>query len=214
MASWPNHPVAVLEVFNWGFPDGVDAFIRDWASTYSAVMNDSIVRWHIELWFTDYGTRGANWDTCGATFEWVLERSASPEGPWYSLAGQMGSRHIGTGNGSDETSKIGVAVEGTIGSDISYFRLKLRCYSTNYGAGSDKDSGWTYIGPFTVVNQQSGTFYLDYLPVTIVYCPPEQDMSAWLRHGAEFGTVGRGMGGSSAHAFSATRRGSATSAFM
>src|SRR5262249_15119985 len=156
----------VLEVINWGAPDGTDALIRNWANTYAKVLNAATVTFKIELWFTDLGTNGLDWDACGATFEWTLESSSNPSGPWSTLAGQLGSRHFDKGDGSGDTIRQTISLTGNVGEqDVRYFRLKVRCRSTDYRF-TDHDSGQQIVGPFSVVRQQTGDFILDYLPVT------------------------------------------------
>lgn len=77
-------------------------------------------------------------------------------------------------------------IQATMNRVVEQYRIHLRCETRDTSLGSERDldvifqaiQGSHYVGDFT----------LDYIPLSIVYCPPNQDMSNSLEQSVSYGT--------------------------
>lgn len=70
---------------------------------------------------------------------------------------------------------------------------KIEKFKISYSVEDGKDQGWTDPSiakrTFTAITDYIGDFSLEYLPITLLYCPPEQDMYNALTQGDQYGSI-------------------------
>lgn len=177
MGDWPGNPVASMQVRNYG--GGTSSEIT-WDTTISnsQTVSEINIRWTIPCSFDDH----PNWDNGRGFFRARLYR-LSDAGSW----DQLGSQEFKLGNDDDDGYYTGtLTVSATMVREIELYRLDLDCGTRDTSLGTDVSKSLT----FTAIQGSAyvGDFSLDYLPISIVYCPPDQDMSASLSQTIEYGT--------------------------
>jgi Carboxypeptidase regulatory-like domain len=181
MADWPGNPVASMTVTNWGgFLSGGTSSALSWSNSLvnSQKVNDIQILWTISCDFDDH----PNFDNGRGFFRARLFR-LSDSGSW----DQVDSNVLTLGNDEDDGHWSGLLrVRATMVREIEVYRIELYCETQDTSLGTNiSDSK-----QFTAIQGSAfiGNFTMDYMPVSIVYCPPNQDMTASLSQSLEYGT--------------------------
>jgi hypothetical protein len=175
MTPWPGNPIGSMDVDN--YEGGTESSITLTATTAQQIVQDVEIDFGIDVAYHDHpyfdngrGYFSARLDKL-TTNGWVQEDVQSltlgndnDDGDWY------------------DTLTVSVTMTDT----IEQYRIVLHCETQDTSFGTSED----FTGYFQAVQGQSfmGTFALDFVPVSIVYCPPGQDMTASLTQSESYGT--------------------------
>lgn len=207
MFEWPTKPVAKLSV-RFNLIAGIISAIPDPTGLSQEVLaecsiggasivpmgnqgervavNNKQIKWCIELKVESI------LETSGtAYFEYYLWKK--PNGD----LSQPYSKHLNPGRTSQRISvssnqvvTVRLYFTDTMEHDVEYYRLRLLAKDNKVSdPRTYADTGYVNFYFTAFWNPILGNFILDYLPITIVYDPPGQDMSASLGQREEFGTT-------------------------
>jgi hypothetical protein len=160
-----------------------------WIDSLSSIqtVTDSNLSWSVECFYDD-----SAWIDKGQGFFSATLLRLADNGTWEQVA----RSEVTLGNDRDNGHwRDLLTVSTTMSRETESYLLSLLCETRNtwpyYGQQSSK--------AFTAVQGSAflGNFTLDFVPLSIVYCPPNQDMSASLHQAREYGTritVGSSLG--------------------
>ncbi len=182
MADWPGNPICRMIVLNLNPSSGGGVFrpvgikLTEGVATQQTVSALDItftvaIEYHDDAWF-DHG-RGY--------FSVRLNR-LTPNG-WQLVT--MQEKTLGDKSSGDWYDTLSVSV--TMADPIEQYQLLFHAETrevTFDGENFDAASAFQAIQGKSVV----GSFTLDFVPLTIVYCPPGQDMTNSLTQTESFGT--------------------------
>jgi Carboxypeptidase regulatory-like domain len=178
MASWPGNPIARMSVIN---DRGGTSYSTRWAANVpnSQIVSDIQIEWTIAI---DYDDHPIFDHGVGHFDAWLYRLSDS--GTWDQV--DHVARNLGNDNDSGYWSDT-LTLRTTMLREIEAYQVEIFCRTglTSIGSSSDRRSKI-----FTAIQGSAfvGNFSLDYLPISIVYCPPNQDMSASLTQSLQYGT--------------------------
>lgn len=150
-------------------------------------VNDLVVEFRVHIEFHDhpYFDNGR-----GRFTVWLDVASAS--GGW----AQVDDATLPLGNDSDDGDWYShLTVSHTMSNPMELYRLRVECGTRHTSSGSNVQSSRVFT--CTQAVNFLGNFTLDYIPLSIVYCPPGQDMTNSLSQTDEFGsqfTIGNSAG--------------------
>lgn len=175
MSGWPANPVATMRVRSYS--GGTSSTIQVHSPTAQQVVMDANLEFRVEIEFHDHP-----WiDNGRGYFSAQLEKLTA--GGWV----QMDFQAKTLGNDDDDGDWYDTLVVKTTMTDFAeIYQIQLRCETRNTSNGTGVSStahlqavqGSAAIGDFT----------LDFVPMSIVYCPPGQDMTASLTQSSSYGT--------------------------
>ncbi len=176
MQSWPINPIAGMIVDNYPGGDFVSASFFEVSDTQTVL--DVDIEWSIQVAYDDH----PYWDHGRGYFRARVYRlSDTPD--WVLL--DTSETTLGNDNDNGYWTDF-LTLHATMARDIEIFQIELYCALRDVIIGDDFSISRT----FTAVQGTAdvGSFTLDYLPVSTVYCPPNQDMSASLTQSSQYGT--------------------------
>ena len=184
MSDWQANPVATLTVSS--FHGGTSSFISVHGTTSQQVVLDAHIDFRIEIAFHDHP-----WiDNGRGYFSARLEKLTT--NGWQQADFQAKT----LGNDDDDGDWYdSLIVSVTMTEQVEQYRISLHCETRDTSLGTSEDS----MALLQAVQGQSviGDFTLDFVPMSIVYCPPGQDMTASLTQSQSYGTrftIGSGSG--------------------
>jgi hypothetical protein len=189
MADWPGNPVASMYVPNYAPQEGGDPAEVRWQQglANSQTVTEPQLSWSIDCEYYD----GA-WIDHGQGFFSAILMRLRDDGTWQ----KVDQSEITLGNDRDNLTWGGtLTVSATMVNETEAFLLTLSCESRNTWPASQAESSFT----FTAFQGSTfmGNFTLDFVPISIIYCPPNQDMSASLNQSRDYGTrmtIGQSQG--------------------
>jgi len=175
MSAWPGNPIASMDVRS--FHGGTESSTTTSATTAQQTVTDAHIDFSIEIAFHDHPW----FDNGRGYFSAQLEKLVgSGWAPVDSRSASLGDDdHDG-----DWYDTLTVSVD--MVDLVEQYRVVLHCETRDTSLGTSADrtvylqaiQGQTAIGDFT----------LDFVPMSIVYCPPGQDMTASLTQSQSYGT--------------------------
>ncbi|MEV0475953.1 hypothetical protein [Streptomyces prunicolor] len=193
MVEWPSDPVATMWVPNFPPLEGGEPAAVHWAQNLSNLqtVGEATLSWSIDCTYYD----GA-WIDHGQGFFRADLLRLEDSGSWTRVDRQ----ELLLGTDKDSLTWIGrLTVSATMVAETETFLLSLSCETRNTWPSYDDASSFTFMAIQDTALM--GTFKLDYVPISIVYDPPGQDMTASLTQSLEYGTrmtIGRSSGFNSA----------------
>ena len=184
MSGWPANPVATM-IASSGH-GGTSAAITIHAPTSQQVVTDASIDFHVEIAFHDHPF----FNNGRGYFSAKLEKRTTSG--WQQA--DFKAKTLGNGS-SDGDWYDALVLSVTMTDPAEVYQLVLHCEVRDTTPASSTDAtaklmavqGQTAIGDFT----------LDFVPMSIVYCPPGQDMTASLTQSESYGTrftVGQSSG--------------------
>jgi Carboxypeptidase regulatory-like domain len=181
MSIWPASPVATITVEN---TEGGDRLRIGWTQGISNFQSfpDLQVGWIFRVIYSDHPLL----DHGRGYFRARIFR-ASDSGSWDPV--DSDEKTLGNDNDDGNWSDW-LILNSTIVREIEPFRIDLHCELQDTEGIFGGDDSLDATAVFTAMQGSVfiGNCSLDYLPVSIVYCPPNQDMSASLTQATQYGT--------------------------
>ena len=175
MSAWPGNPVASMDVSS--FHGGTSCEI----DVYDAQLQQTVTNTHIDFAFNIAFHDHPWFDNGRGYFSAQLEKFTT--NGWLVLDFQAKS----LGNNNDDGDWYDTLTVSTEMTDsIEQYRILLHCETRDTTLGTSEDATAT----LQAIQGESavGSFTLDFVPLSIVYCPPGQDMTASLTQSESFGT--------------------------
>jgi hypothetical protein len=175
MSAWPGNPVASMDVSS--FHGGTSCEIDIYDAQLQQTVTDTHIDFVINIAFHDHPW----FDNGRGYFSAQLEKF-TPNG-WEVLGFQAKS----LGNNNDDGDWYDTLTVSTVMTDqIEQYRILLHCETRDTTLGTSEDDTAT----LAAIQGQSaiGSFTLDFVPLSIVYCPPGQDMTGTLTQSESYGT--------------------------
>lgn len=175
MTAWPGNPVASMDVDN--FEGGTESSIEASTTSSQNVVTDVEIEFQIALAYHDH----PYFDNGRGYFSARLDKLTG--NGWQ----QADAQSVTLGNDNDDGDwYTSLTVSTTMVDPVEQYQLVLHCETrdTSFGTSADDTiylqavQGESFMGNFT----------LDFVPVSIVYCPPGQDMTASLTQSETYGT--------------------------
>lgn len=163
MAAWPGGSIASMEVDN--FKGGTDSWINiNESATAQQTVTDAAIDFSVEIKYTDH----PYFDHGVGFFSVQLNRMTTSG--WQVVESK--SKSLGNDNDDGDWSDT-ITVSVTMAEEVEMYQLVLHCETqqTSFGTSADLSSVVQAVQGEAVV----GDFTLDFLPMSIVYCPPGQD---------------------------------------
>ena len=175
MTGWPGNPVASMGVDN--FEGGTDCSIVKSTVSAQQVVLDTAIDFQINVAYHDH----PYFDHGRGYFSARLDKLTTSG--WQQAAVQS----VTLGNNNDDGDWYESLTVSTVMSEpVEQYRLVLHCETQATTLGTSDD--YT-LYPQAVQGQSfMGNFTLDFVPVSIVYCPPGQDMTGSLTQSEAYGT--------------------------
>ncbi len=179
MANWYSSPIATLAITESdGGTVSVEASFNLAAPTVQ-VVPDKTISWTISQ-FTEYARyQGNNYDLNDGKFIATLLRQDSA-GAFQQVDQVIIDRSL---KSFDNASML--VLTATMANSVEVYQVQVQS-EIYYGGQVTKTAQQT----FTAIEpmEEVGALTYDCLPISIVYCPPNQDMSASLTNSSDFGT--------------------------
>ncbi|MFX0197278.1 MAG: carboxypeptidase-like regulatory domain-containing protein [Candidatus Hodarchaeota archaeon] len=179
MALYAGRSVGYLEVSN--FKGGTSSA----AGWYPGIpsqkeVTELEVRFLIDISYSDH----PHWDNGIGRFKVWLD--VLREGGWVQVPGGYATKDLGNDKDDGDWSDY-LEVKHTMQNPMEEYRIRTECRTKKTSMGTSVDSSAT----FTCVQHIGyiGDFTLDFIPLSIVYCPPGQDMTNSLSHTKEYATL-------------------------
>ena len=176
MSAWPGNPVASMTVSNFG--GGTFCYIQHNSNfPNQQTVSDINIDFEIDISFNDHP-----WFDNGRGYFSARVEKLTTSG-WQQIASNSSSLGDDDHDG-DWSDQLTISV--TMTEVIEEYRILLHCETQDTSLGTSRDSQMTFVA----VQGESyiGDFTLDYIPLSIVYCPPGQDMTASLTQSISYGT--------------------------
>jgi hypothetical protein len=177
MGAWPGNPVATMIVESYHGGTGASISLNGLAVQHE--VTDATIEFAIEVAFHDH----PYWDNGRGYFRARLDKLDIGTGVWSTV--QTADKSLGNNN-DDGDWYDALMLSVTMTDLVEQYRIALHCETKSTTLGSDVDHE-VYL---QAVQGQSaiGDFTLDFVPLSIVYCPPGQDMTASLTQSESYGT--------------------------
>ncbi len=177
MGAWPGNPVATMKVDSYGGGTSASISLNGLAVTYE--VTDATIEFAIDVEFHDH----PYWDNGRGYFRARLDKLEIATGVWTTV--QTVDRSLGNNNDDGDWYDT-LVLSVTMTELVEQYRIALHCEGKSTTLGSDVD----HEVHLQAVQGQSaiGDFTLDFVPMSIVYCPPGQDMTASLTQSESYGT--------------------------
>jgi hypothetical protein len=178
MANWPGNPVASMYVNNYKFGTSCTIWWDVNAKT-QYVVSDVNITFSVSIQYDDHP-----WFDHGLGFFSAQLNKLTPNG-WSPVPSGTASNTLGDDQ-HDGTWIDTLLVSVTMTDPVEQYQLLLHCETrkTSFGTHSDAHMELQAVQGEGVI----GDFTLDFVPITIVYCPPGQDMTNALTQTENFGT--------------------------
>lgn len=175
MNGWPGNPVASMDVYS--DHGGTGASITVSATPAQHTVTDTHLEFWIEIAFHDHP-----WFDNGRGYFSAQLETLTANG-W--AVADFQSRSLGDDE-DDGDWYDQLIVSTTMTAPVEQYRIVLRCETRDTILGNSAD-GTVFL---QAVQGESaiGEFTLDFVPMSIVYCPPDQDMTASLTQSESYGT--------------------------
>ena len=176
MSGWPGNPVASMNVSS--FHGGTESSITVSSTPAQQTVTDAHIDFRIEIAFHDHPW----FDNGRGYFSAQLEKFTTTNG-W--VLADFQSRTLGDDD-HDGDWYDALVVSTTMTALAEQYRIVLHCETRDTSFGTSEDQ----TAFLQAVQGQSaiGDFTLDFVPMSIVYCPPGQDMTASLTQSESYGT--------------------------
>ncbi|BCW78892.1 carboxypeptidase-like regulatory domain-containing protein [Arthrobacter sp. NicSoilC5] len=177
MSRWPGNPIARMRVYNRRFGSDSHIDISE-AAPLQQVVNDAAIEFHIATEFHDHPA----WDNGQGYFSAYLDKLTTG-GTWEQV--DYNNHFLGDDEHDGDWHKT-LIVSTTMTDPVEQYRVRLRAKTSKTSRGTKK----TEKAYFQAIQGSSaiGDFTLDFIPMSIVYCPPGQDMTASLLQSLSYGT--------------------------
>jgi hypothetical protein len=180
MSIWPGNPVASMRVDN--FHGGSDSSISVIDTALQRTVSDIHIDFAAAIEYHDHPL----WEHGQGFFSLEIDR-LDLDGTWHMVATQ--SKTLGDGShDGDWYDSLTASV--TMVDVFEQYQIKFHCQTRGLdpwiGGNSQEDmTGW-----WQAVQGSAfiGSFTLEFVPVSIVYCPPGQDMTNSLTQSDSYGT--------------------------
>jgi hypothetical protein len=175
MSGWPGNPVASMNVSS--FHGGTACSITVYTTTAQQTVTDVHIDFRVDIAFHDHPW----FDNGRGYFSAGLEKLTT--NGWQPANFQAKT----LGNDDDDGDWYdSLTVSVTMTEQAEQYRIVLHCETRDTSLGTSEDS----TALLQAVQGQSviGDFTLDFVPISIVYCPPGQDMTASLTQSESYGT--------------------------
>jgi hypothetical protein len=177
MAAWPGGTIGWMKVDNFEGGDDEAAGFNETA-TAQQVVTDATIDFSVDIKYTDHPI----FDHGHGYFSVQISRFTASG--WEAV--DWKSKTLGNDNDDGDWSDS-LTVSATMVSEAELYQLHLHCglRDTGFGGGPTVDAR----GVVQAVRESIvGEFTLDFVPVSIVYAPPGQDMTASLTQSVNYGT--------------------------
>jgi Carboxypeptidase regulatory-like domain len=177
MAAWPGGTIGWMQVDNFEGGDDEAAGFNETAAAQQ-VVTDATIEFSVDIKYTDHPI----YDHGHGYFSVQISRFTTSG--WEAL--DWKSKTLGNDSDDGDWSDS-LVVSVTMVSEVELYQLHLHCglRDTGFGAGPTVDVRGTVQA---VKDSIVGEFTLDFVPVSIVYAPPGQDMTASLTQSLNYGT--------------------------
>ena len=181
MAAWPGGTVASLWVLNYEGGNSLGQGAAPGAAIAQQTVTDVHIDFTVDISYGDH----PYFDHGRAFFRVGLDRLTLSG--WQTVDTQ--SKTLGDGDHDGDWSDS-IVVSVTMVDQFERYRLHLYWTLGDIFAPFDAPDPLTMEIELTAVQGEVsiGTFSLDFLPTSIVYCPPGQDMTASLTQSETYGT--------------------------
>jgi hypothetical protein len=175
MSDWPQNPIATLEVDS--FHGGTGCWITGHGTPAQVTVLDAKIDFRVDISFHDHPW----FDNGRGYFSARLEKLTT--NGWQSIA--FADKSLGNDDDDgDWFDSLVLSVQMT--ELVEEYRVTLHCETRDTGLGTSSNS--TLFLQAVQGESVLGDFTLDFLPISIVYCPPGQDMTASLTQSESYGT--------------------------
>ncbi len=175
MSDWPQNPIATMEVDS--FHGGTGCSITGHGTPAQVTVLDATIDFRVDISFHDHP-----WFDNGRGYFSARVEKLTTNG-WQSMA--FADKSLGNDDDDgDWFDSLVLSVQMT--ELVEEYRVTLHCETrdTSLGTSSNETLFLQAVQGESVL----GDFTLDFLPISIVYCPPGQDMTASLTQSESYGT--------------------------
>jgi hypothetical protein len=179
MTAWPGGRIGWMKVSH--LEVGGDTLTAEFIETATAqhVVTDAAIDFTADIAYSDHPLSG------NGHGYFSLQVSRMTASGWQDV--DWTSKTLGNDNTDGDWSDS-LVVSATMVSEVEWYQLHLHCGLRDVGIGAGPTVDQYKVVQAVQGSSFIGEFTLDFLPVSIVYAPPGQDMTASLTQSESYGT--------------------------